>query len=269
MELGIKLTEATEGFIIGSILPVAAALLQRRVWVEWIGESLFTNLFNLLVGPAGDGKSSLINLSDALAKACLDDNARFSPVLMSPQGLFEQYYEPNGGNPDKFCVAHEGNRVITDWTNTTIGECVAATFLDLFDCKGLEETYIRNKKDNEGNATRRIEQTSTSTLFGGTFNVSNFQGTLVRQGMDRRFLKYVSTGPGRTVIWPGVKDTSALHDSFSKLREMRGIMSLAQESESLWEKYQHENRKLMSEADPWDDALIARIRSCPAAVLKI
>jgi hypothetical protein len=266
--LASRLTEATKGCITGAILPSAAALLQRRVWIPWVGKSLFPNLFNILVGPAGDGKSSVIDLSENLAKACLDQNS-FLNYSLSIQGLFEQYYEPADGNPDKLCIVDEGNAIIRGWVNTPIGEMIAAEMLRLYDCKGLEETYIRNKKNNDGDATRRVDQTSTSILLGGTFNVSNFQGTLVRQGMDRRFLKYVSTGPGSTIIWPPTLDTSGLRESYCKLREVKGIMAMASEAEARWESYQRQNRQLMADANPDDDALIARTRTCPTHVLKI
>jgi DNA polymerase-1 len=269
IQLGTNLTEATKGLVLGAVLPVAAALLARRVWLPWVGSSLFPNIYNLLIGPAGDGKSSLIRVSDSVAKACLDQNSFLNLVNVSPQGLFEQYYEPSGGYPDNICIFDEGNIVLTSWVNTTIGESVAAELLQRYDCLDYKETYLRNKKANEGKATRNAGQTSTSILFGGTFNVSCFQGTLVRQGMERRFLPYVSTGPGRTIIWPPVLDASALHDSFSKLREVKGIMAMAKEANTLWEDYQILNRKLMKEADPWNDALIARIRTCPTHVLKL
>jgi DNA polymerase-1 len=269
MELGARLTEATEGLIIGAILPVAAALLQRRVWLPWIGSSLFANIYSLLIGPAGDGKSSLIRVSDSVGKASLDQNAFLNLVNVSPQGLFEQYHEPSGGNPDNICVFDEGNIVLTSWVNSLIGEAVAAELLQRYDCLAYRETYLRNKKGNEGKSTRNVDQTSTSILFGGTFNVACFQGALVRQGMERRFLPYVSTGPGRTIIWPPVLETSALNDSFGKLRDIRGIMSMAKEGEGHWEDYQRLNRKMMLEADPWNDALIARLRTCPTHVLKL
>jgi hypothetical protein len=188
LEFGSTVSEASNGVILGTILPVVAAELQRRVWIPWYEGPAFPNLYSLLIGSAGDGKNTVVNWVQTISRACLDANAFLNLVNVSPQGLFEQYYEPAGGNPDKLSVFTEGNIVLRGWVETTIGGAVAAQLLDLYDCKPYTETYVRNKKENDGNATRTVDETSTSMLLSGTFNVAHFNGVQQREGLDRRFL---------------------------------------------------------------------------------
>jgi hypothetical protein len=58
-------------YIIGSILPVAGALLGRAVWLPWDPDSLTPNLFVMLAGKAGGRKSSTIGLAEAIARKTL------------------------------------------------------------------------------------------------------------------------------------------------------------------------------------------------------
>ena len=51
-----QVSEGVDGYIIGSILPIVAAALGRRVWFPWDNGPRFTNLFNILVGRPGIGK---------------------------------------------------------------------------------------------------------------------------------------------------------------------------------------------------------------------
>lgn len=54
--------ESADSYIIGSILPVVAACLARRVYFKWDDEKIYPNIFSLLAGRAGERKSSAVNL---------------------------------------------------------------------------------------------------------------------------------------------------------------------------------------------------------------
>jgi len=90
--------EGADCYIIGSILPVCAAILARAVWLPWSADSLHANLFSMLAGKAGDRKSSTIDLAEAIARKALPHEA-FLPKAYSPETMFDEYDEEAGGSP--------------------------------------------------------------------------------------------------------------------------------------------------------------------------
>src|SRR4029077_19410556 len=93
-------------------------------------------------------------------------------------------------------------------------------FLSLYDCGGLTENFRRNKEKNQPVTKRTIAQTSTSIVFGGTFNVACFQGQSVRAGIARRFIFYVAEGFRKTIHIPELRDKgefAVLSEEFSRL----------------------------------------------------
>ena len=86
----VSQTEGEDCYIIGSILPVCAALLARRVYLPWSGASrLYPNLFTMLAGKPGDRKSSTIDISEAIARYWLPSET-FLPAAFSPETLFDE-----------------------------------------------------------------------------------------------------------------------------------------------------------------------------------
>jgi hypothetical protein len=82
--------------------------------------------------------------------------------------LVDEYDETCGGCPDKVYLVDDAASVLAHW-KTQIGESLADTFLRLYDCRDLSETYRRNKKETAEQQPRRIIPiTSTSILFGAT-----------------------------------------------------------------------------------------------------
>src|SRR5205823_5910104 len=54
MWLAREQVESADAFIIGSILPVCAARLGRRIYFQWGEKRIFPNCFNMLAGKPGD-----------------------------------------------------------------------------------------------------------------------------------------------------------------------------------------------------------------------
>jgi hypothetical protein len=189
--------ESADAFIIGSILPICGALLGRRAWLQWGEKRWFANCFAMLAGKPGDRKSSIIDLAEMLARRVLPGNA-FLPKSFSPETLFEEYSEEDGGRPDKLWIVDDANAVLTDWRKAVNGERVATRFLQLYDCKGISENFRRNKDGKEGRR-REITETSTSIVFGATFNIACFQGQTLRDGLARRFSYYIAETHGRLI----------------------------------------------------------------------
>jgi hypothetical protein len=220
----------------------------------------------MLAGAAGDRKSSTIKLADELAKSSLLPPEAFIPLSFSPETLFDEY----DTRPDKLWIVDDANIVLTDWNKTANGERVGARFLELYECCKLSESFRRNKKHGAG-PRRLVTETSTSVLFGATFNAACFQGQgeQIRKGMSRRFQFYVGDGHGRIHTRPQWKFIGNVANTFNQLIIYSGEIKLARESEKIWDEYQYENRELKDRADRFDDAERARLNSAPTHVMKI
>lgn len=264
--------ESADAFLIGTILPVVAALLARRVWFRWGARQIFANLFVMLAGKPGDRKSSIIFLGEALARLILPVSA-FLPAAFSPEALFNEYAEAEGGRPDKLWIADDANATLKDWQKTVNGERNATRFLELYDCKPLSESFQRNRKQSaDGQARRTIEETSTSLLFGATFNIAAFQGQEVRAGMGRRFLYYVAESHGRLIVRPAARDDlafTALAEGFGPLAEVQGEMDFTPEAAGFWDDYQRQNREEIDGVDASREAELCRLSSAPMQVLSV
>jgi hypothetical protein len=266
------LTEGADCYLAGSILPVVSALLGRRVWMHLCGRRQFPNLFALICGKPGDRKTTTIRLAAGLARLCLPEST-FLPANFSPESLFDEYDETRGGRPDKFWIVDDANAVLTDWQKTCNGERAAARFLELYDCAALSETFRRNKGEEEKSTGRRvIPETSTSIIFGATFNVACFQGQTVRAGMARRFLYYAAERRGCDIFDSPPYDPEALSaqaDAFRRCLELEGQLHFAPDSQARWREYQEANRAAMDAASPLAEDFISRLSSAPAQVLSV
>ena len=262
--------ESADAFIIGSILPVCGALLGRRVWIQWGEKQKFANCFTMLAGKPGDRKSSIIDLAEMLARQILPGNA-FLPRSFSPETLFDQYSEAEGGRADKIWIVDDANAVLTDWRKAVNGERVATRFLELYDCKSISEHFRRNPDGKEGRR-REIPQTSTNIVFGATFNIACFQGQTLRAGLARRFLYYVAERHGRLIVRPPRKDylgLAALADGFRELGMLSGVMDFGIRAAQRWEQYQKENRDEINRTDPLEEGKLSRLASAPMQTLSL
>ena len=267
--------ERTEGaacYLAGSILPIVAAILGRRVWMHLGDGPKYPNIFSILVGKPGDRKSTTIRLVACLARKCLPSNA-FVPASFSPESLFDEYDEAKGGVPDKLLIEDDANVILGDWAKSQNGERNAARFLKLYDCGPLSETFRRNAKESETKQGRReIPATSTSVLFGATFNVAAFQGQAVRAGMARRFCYYVAERRGRDLLEGTRSDLRALEDladAFNRCSSIAGQMHFSTDARRTWLEFQQENRAMMDSEDPLKEGRLARLSSIPAQALAI
>jgi len=121
-------------------------------------------------------------------------------------------------------ICDDANATLADWQKSTNGERIASRFLELYDCKGMSESFRRNRPKKSGAETQRrfIPYTSTSVIFGATFSSCMFRNQAVRAGLQRRFLYYVAEGHGRVITWPKPDYTrlATIADSFAKLGKL-------------------------------------------------
>jgi hypothetical protein len=245
-------------------MAACAALLGRRVYYRLGQDKIYPNIFAMIAGAAGDRKTSTINIAEKLADSLLPKNA-FLPTSFSPESLFDEYND----NPDKLWVVSDANIVITDWNKTSNGERVGARFLELYDCRGLSESFRRNKSKTNPGPRRSIPETSTSIVFGATFNVACFQGQEIQKGISRRFLYYVGDGHGRVIAFPETKNIGDIAiNLFNGLLACFGEMKFNEEAKALWTEYQHKNRALLDSTDRLDENERTRLSTAPTHVLK-
>jgi hypothetical protein len=264
--------ESADCYLAGAILPIAGSILARRIWFPWGDSRQYPNLFTMLAGRAGDRKSSAILAAAGLARRVLPGSA-FIPGSFSPETLFDEYCEEEGGQPDKLWIVDEGNAVLADWLKQANGERVASRFLELYDCKPMAESFRRNRTGEEGTSKRNLPETSTSLLFGATFNVARFQGQAVRAGMARRFLYYVADGHGRIITRPGRRDGEVLQtlaEAFARFTSLSGPMDFADRATAAaWDDFQYSNRAAHSACNLMDDAMLSRLASIPMQTLHV
>jgi hypothetical protein len=254
--------ESADSYIVSAILPVVAASLARRVYFPWGNESIYPNLFSMLAGKAGDRKSSAINLAESLAKAVLKPE-HFLAHACSAESLFDEYDSECGGSPDKILVADDANTILGTWTRSGYGERVGHSFLNLYDCKYRSESF------REG-GRRIIPETSTSVVFGATFDICRLQGRGISSGLQRRFLFYAAEKHGRLITCPPPLDQSGfdrLTSMLAKLNKINAVCGFSQKARAIWEEYQRKNRVLLQ--TEIDDAHSSRLNGAPRHVQKV
>jgi DNA polymerase I-like protein with 3'-5' exonuclease and polymerase domains len=267
MEYGRTQTEEDDAYLIGSILPVCAALVARRVWIDF-GGPLYLNLFALIAGKPGDRKSFTIKIAKRIAQIILPSES-FLPQSLSAEGLFNEYNEEDGGCPDKICIIDDAANLLSTWRTSCYGERVADQMLCLYDCEGLSEAFRRNKKEAAKTVKRRVPETSTSLIFGATFADALFSKQKSQQGLARRFNYYLSCEPERFIKWPKSAAISPIADLFKPLLFFSGRLSLAPEADGLWEEFQLGNRARIAEVPENRPDLSHALAGEPTHVLKI
>ncbi|MDP0500739.1 MAG: DUF3987 domain-containing protein [Verrucomicrobiota bacterium JB022] len=270
MEYARKYAESADCYLIGCVLPVIGTFLGRRVWFN-LDRPKYPNLYALLAGKPGDRKTTAIKMVEGLGKRLLKP-AQFSSAIVSLEALFDQYEPECGGHPDKILIADDANSVLANWAESSYGKMVAKKYLELYDCSELRESFRKN--GDGAKTTRIIPVTSTSILFGATFNVCRFNKLDQRDGMSRRFLYYLSQRIGRTIIHVPQPDEGALTRlalQFEDLRKLEGPMTLSEKALPLWEEFR---AKAAQEADNLgfaekDLALAAALSEMPSHVVKV
>lgn len=264
--------ESADSYLIGSILPVVAAALARRVRFPWGEGWIYPNLFTMLAGKPGDRKSSAINLAEKVARIVLEKK-RLLPDSLSVEALFDEYHEESGGCPDQLLIADDANPFLGLLQKSNYGERVGDLLLRLYDCKGLSESFRRNKSGESGAPKRFIQETSTSIVFGATFNVCQFQGHEIRSGLQRRFNYYLAERHGRFLIMPAKSDQMevlAITERLSKLVSLAQTdCQLTNDAAEFWEGIQRENRRQLDATSANQESQLARLNGQPVHVLKL
>ena len=261
--------ESADSFIVGSILPVIAACLARRVYFQWGDEKIYPNIFSLLAGRAGERKSSAVNLAEKFAKVALAPES-FLPALCSSESLLDEYHLSSGGLPDKLLLLDDANPLLGTWAEAGYGRRVSQQFLRLYDCKDLSESFQKNKSDANVSGRRAVDETSTSVVLGATPDVCRLQGRGTSSGLQRRFLFYAAEKHGRFIPCPPPPDPVELEylsEQFRKLCKLKVACRFTSQALGVWKEYQQRNRDLLQHENK--EAVSARLNGAPRAVQKI
>jgi hypothetical protein len=269
----ITQSEGADSYIIGGVLPIIAALLGRNVWVPWANGALYPNLFNLLVGPPGNMKTTSTDPGEAIARGVIEllgdsPHFRFLSHDYSPESLFDSYFK----NPWRLLVCDDANATLIKWQNPHDGERLSSNFLRLFDGKRLSETYRRNRKEGDLESQERwTEPTATNIIFGVTFNACEFKGNSQRAGLQRRFLCYVAEERARHLHRPRPDEEwlQGLIKQFSLLSHLKGAFLWAPGTEKLFDEYKDSIDKRISACDILDDRTRGRLTTACAWALKV
>lgn len=188
--------------------------------------------------------------------------------------MIDEYDEAKGGNADKFLIQDDANGFFS-MLQTNYGEAVGKRLLTLYDCKGMSENFRRNSNEANGNGKRVIKQTSTSLLFGATWNVCQLLGNGVRSGLQRRFLIYAAEKHGRLIELPECHDETEMVPicvQLSFLAQLPDVrLQFSPEARALWGEFQRLNRNQMASesAGEANEMRLARLNGQPDHVLKI
>ncbi len=272
MDFARRREESADSYLIGSILPVVAAALARRVRFPWGEGSIYPNIFSMLAGKPGDRKSSGINLAERVARIVMDQK-QLLPDSLSAEALFDEYHEESGGCPDQLLIVDDANPFLGLLQKSNYGERVGNLLLRLYDCKGLAESFRGNKSEENAKAKRFIKETSTSICLGATFNVCQFQGHEIRSGLQRRFNYYLADKHGRFLVMPAKSDEMellAVTERLAKLVSLAGVAcQFEPDSAERWETFQRENRRQLEATNINQESQLARLNGQPTHVLKL
>lgn len=271
MDFVREYAESADCYILGSILPVLGTLLGRKVWFE-LDRPKYPNIYAMLTGKPGDRKTTAIKYAERAADRLLSQH-QISPATVSLEGLIDQYDVACGGHPDKILIADDANSVLANWADSHYGKAVAKKYLELYDCGKFEEAFRKNQK-GENQSLRRIEETSTSILFGATFNICRFAKLETKDGMSRRFLYYVSEKTGRFIPNPPLFNQTAFINlmlKFEELKDFEGRMRFSESAEPVWyafrqDVHDRQNRMSMTEANI---AQMSSLSEAPSLVTKL
>jgi hypothetical protein len=263
--------ESADCYLLAPILPVMAACMGRNICFSWGDRYVYPNLFVLLAGKPGDRKSSAINLAGHVAKKVLEPK-HFLPDAMSAEALFDEYDEAKGGSPDKILIADDANPFLGLLQKSNYGERVGQRLLNLYDCKGLWESFRRNA-DTDNNSRRMISETSTNLVLGATFNICQFKGHEIRSGLQRRFLYYAAETHGRFIAVPPKSAHLEFIGIVEKLKRIskvnRHAFIFEPSALERWVDFQKNNRQQMEKIGFDDDTHVSRLNGQPEHVLKL
>lgn len=249
IEQARSIAECSDSLLVGSCAGFIAGIIGRNIWFNLAGKK-HPNLFCILSGRPGGGKSTAMKLCEAVANSFYDGQTDkvFLSDSTSVQSLFDEFHE----NPDRIWLCDDGNATLHEWATSIQGAGVSKQFLRLYDCRGMSENYRRNKTEENGSGKRTIPETSLSLIMACTFGALRDNRIQAKDGLRRRFLNYTCSGTDKVIyhpIFPSRDTISHLGKMFSKIKEFRGEVTLSADADKVWCVFSDSNRKRARETD--------------------
>jgi hypothetical protein len=195
--------------------------------------------------------------------------SKLLPHNLSVESKFDCYYT----HPHRVLICDDATGMIAKWQNHYDGDRLSATLLSLFDCKSLSESFRGNRKEknNLQSQDRVTPDTCTNMVLGSTFLTCQFQESALRNGLQRRFLYYLSEGTARDLDRPKPNEAmiESLVKNFSLLTQIQGQFEWDTETGKAFDEYCHEKKAEIKACDVLDETKRSILTSARALVAKI
>ena len=216
-ELGAAKSEAPIGFLKWAGISTLAATCGRRVYTRLLGSQgsiLYPNLFILLIGDAGLGKSvSIRSATDQMANLKI----RFSPTAITASKFVTWASQASmsaldtGSDPGIMAALSNLDSIFSRQTP----QALKSFFVAAYDC---DDTYI---KDTQQHGSETVHKMCLNLLAGGTpaHLASCFQPTDWGEGLASRFIIVAEKEDriGDLPDWPTALDV----EYESRLKDLR------------------------------------------------
>lgn len=239
-------------------LSVISSLVSRRVWVEQGQDIVMANLYILLVGPAGNGKSTAMKVARGIVRQFKDMSSPIPPKNQTWQSIVQdlgdehQPYQKSFLNQEeKVCYAHASmfcNEFATLLKTDPLGW---VTFLtDIYDEDSYEYKIKNAPKD--GKKLDYIENPYVTFLGCMTpeLTANNIQEGIITTGFSRRCIFVYSTRshkciPRRTTTANQLSARDWLTKWANKLAMVQGMFRWDDDAVEYFDTWYAKNKQLM------------------------
>lgn len=254
-----SIDKRSERFHLFACIAGISACMERRLWLQTSMGTLSPNVYVLLTGPAGSGKTTAIKRVESFLKrinySYEAPRLKFSPTKITPAALIEvfgdAYREYTIGNDvipqcPVFASIHELSDLFTDIG----GGDMMKQLLTYYDPPGfLTAKEFEVAKRTRMHSNEILVNPSLTVLAGTTtdYLATSVAGTEGRQGLASRIIFCVDNtfydDTPETVKYDELL-AARISDKFSRVMRTKGDMKFSADAEKLWIKVVDDNNAL-------------------------
>jgi len=258
-------SEVPDMFNVWSGYVVLSAAISRKVWLPFGDEAIFPNIYVLLVGDAGNGKTVALRKAKRILTE-INDTA-ISRSVETPEGLWRYMNgEPNAEPPIESPVVF-----ITKWPDGQLREChpmtiIANEFVNFISKDAEGWTHALNDIYDEDKYEYRTKNKGEDNLTGPYIVILGALTTEVSFDLQKSHI--ISTGfARRTIFQYGERKWHEPHsipsyDEAKKeqrnrvvahakaLQKVHGVFKWSRETQAWWDIWYRRNLSQVAEAPP-------------------